>query len=301
MLALRDDGRVSGSISGGCIEDDLIYRNATSRFAFDVPVIETYGVNAEEARRMGLPCGGTIQLVLESHRDGAAVEDMLARVGNRSLFARILDLETGAISFRPAQSQESLSLDARHLVTVHGPRYRLLLIGAGALSSFLASIAVALDYQVIVCDPRDEYVGDWNIAGTSLVRTMPDDTVVAMRPDSRTAVVALTHDPKLDDLALMEALKSEAFYVGAIGSRANNRMRRERLLEFDVTEQEVRRLRGPIGIHIGSKTPHEIALSILAELTAVRNGISLWESWDIATAKGEAETPACSVAALIAA
>jgi xanthine dehydrogenase accessory factor len=102
---------------------------------------------------------------------------------------------------------------------------------------------------------------------------MPDDTVVAMEPDSRCAVVALTHDPKLDDLALMEALKSPAFYVGALGSRANNENRRRRLLGFDLSEAEVARLFGPVGLPIGSKTPPEIAVSILAEMTAVRRGV----------------------------
>ncbi|BDB30274.1 MULTISPECIES: XdhC family protein [Cupriavidus] len=295
MLALRDDGRVSGSVSGGCIEDDLIYQNSKRFLSFDTPEIVTYGVNAEEARRMGLPCGGTIQLVLESHRDLARIGEMLERVERRELFARVLDLRSGAICFRPAQPDDVLSLDAQHLVTVYGPRYRLLLIGAGQLSSFLASMAVALEYQVTVCDPRDEYVGDWDVAGTTLVRTMPDDTVIAMGPDRRTAVIALTHDPKLDDLALMEALQSDAFYVGAIGSRANNRMRRERLLEFGVTEDQARCMHGPIGIHIGSKTPHEIAVSIVAELTAVKNGIVLPDGWNIMARKAGTDTHACAV------
>jgi xanthine dehydrogenase accessory factor len=106
-----------------------------------------------------------------------------------------------------------------------------------------------------------------------LVRTMPDDTVVAMEPDTRCAVVALTHDPKLDDLALMEALKSPAFYVGALGSRANNEKRRKRLAEFDLSAAEIDRLFGPVGLAIGSKSPPEIAVSILAEMTAVRRGV----------------------------
>ena len=109
-----------------------------------------------------------------------------------------------------------------------------------------------------------------------------------MQLDERCAVVALTHDPKLDDLALMEALKSPAFYVGALGSRANNAKRRERLLEFDVTEDEIARLHGPIGLYIGSRTPPEIAISILAEITAVKNGVALPEAARIAVAKERA-------------
>jgi xanthine dehydrogenase accessory factor len=108
-----------------------------------------------------------------------------------------------------------------------------------------------------------------------VVHAMPDDLVLEMKLDSRSAVIALTHDPKLDDLALMEALKTDAFYVGAIGSRVNNARRRERLREFDLSEEQIARLHGPIGIYIGSKTPYEIAVSILAELTAVKNGVAL--------------------------
>jgi len=129
------------------------------------------------------------------------------------------------------------------------------------------------------------------------VRTMPDDTVQAMNLDERCAVVALTHDPKLDDLALMEALKSPAFYIGALGSRANNAKRRERLREFELTDDEIARLHGPIGLYIGSRTPPEIAISILAEVTAVKNGVDPRQVAPVAVAKAEMEaTPLCSSA-----
>jgi xanthine dehydrogenase accessory factor len=131
-------------------------------------------------------------------------------------------------------------------------------------------MAHMLDYHVVVIDPRDEYAAGWDLTGVPLDRGMPDDVVRELNLDGHSAVVALTHDPKLDDLALMEALKSAAFYVGAIGSKKNNDARRERLKEFDVSADEIARLRGPVGLYIGSKTPPEIALAILAEMTAVR-------------------------------
>jgi len=159
------------------------------------------------------------------------------------------------------------------LHTLHGPRWRLYIIGAGPLSRFLAQIAAGMDYRVTVCDPREEYRSGFHIPGVTLVHAMPDDLVIDAKLDARSAVVALTHDPKLDDLALMEALKSEAFYVGAIGSRANNAKRRERLKLFDLTDVELARLHGPIGLYIGSKTPAEIAVSIMAEMTAVKNAV----------------------------
>ena len=275
MLAVRDDGLVVGSVSGGCIEDDLIDR--TRRLGMTQTRCEavTYGVSADEARRFGLPCGGTIQLVLEPLTRDSGIRALLREIEAGHLVGRRLDLLTGEATLHPAQAVDGLAFDGTTLTTIHGPRYRMLVIGASQLSKYLAQIAVGLDYQVTICDPREEYTETWDIPGVTLVRTMPDDTVKAMHLDERCAVVALTHDPKLDDLALMEALKSPAFYVGALGSRANNAKRRERLREFDVTADEIARLHGPIGLYIGSRTPPEIAVSILAEITAVKNGVAL--------------------------
>jgi xanthine dehydrogenase accessory factor len=167
-----------------------------------------------------------------------------------------------------------LEFDGRVLSAVHGPRWRLVLIGAGQLTRYLAEMARMLDYHVVVIDPREEYANSWDLASVAIDRGMPDDIVRELQLDGHSALVALTHDPKLDDLALMEALKSAAFYVGAIGSKKNNDARRERLKEFDVSADEIARLRGPVGLYIGSKTPPEIAVAILAEMTAVRHGVS---------------------------
>src|SRR5450755_474122 len=275
MLAVRGDGIVVGSVSGGCIEDDIVERSRREGAYITRPQAVTYGVSAEDARKFGLPCGGTIQLVLEPLTPDSRIGDLLDSIEQGKLVARKLDLDTAVVSLGTANATDALAFDGHTLTTVHGPRYRMLVIGAGQLSKYLAQIAIGLDYQVTVCDPREEYTDTWDIPGVVLVKTMPDDTVIAMRLDERCAVVALTHDPKLDDLALMEALKSPAFYVGALGSRANNAKRRERLLEFDVSPEEIARLHGPIGLYIGSRTPPEIAVSILAEITAVKNGVSL--------------------------
>jgi xanthine dehydrogenase accessory factor len=287
MLALREDGWVTGSVSGGCIEDDLIHRARSRSLSASSPEVVTYGVSAEEARRFGLPCGGTLQLVMEPLADagGSGLRELLAAVEARRLVARVLDLGSGCSVVRPARPDEALGFDGRQLVTVHGPRWRLLIIGAGQLSRFLAQIAVGLDYQVTVCDPREEYALEGDLPGITRVRTMPDDTVIDLQPDARTAIVALTHDPKLDDLALMEALRSPAFYVGAIGSRVNNARRKERLLDFDLDAAQLARLHGPIGLHIGSRTPPEIAVSILAELTAAKNGVTLPDAVRVEVAK----------------
>jgi xanthine dehydrogenase accessory factor len=297
MLAVRDDGHVAGSVSGGCIEDDLIERVRREGLTATKCEVVTYGVSADEARRFGLPCGGTIQLVLEPLTRESGILALLREIEAGHLVTRRLDLRTGFATLHPARATDGLAFDGKVLATIHGPRYRMLVIGASQLSKYLAEIAVGLDYQVTVCDPREEYTETWDIPGVTLVRTMPDDTVRAMRLDERCAVVALTHDPKLDDMALMEALKSPAFYVGALGSRANNAKRRERLREVDVTDAEIARLHGPIGLYIGSRTPPEIAISILAEVTAVKNGVALPETARVAGAKAAiAATPACEAA-----
>ncbi len=273
MLAVRDDGHVVGSVSGGCIEDDIIDRVRREGMTATKCEAVTYGVSADEARRFGLPCGGTIRLVLEPLTRESGMLALLREIEAGHLVARRLELSSGFATLHPARATDGLAFDGKVLTTIHGPRYRMLVIGASQLSKYLAQIAVGLDYQVTICDPREEYTETWDIPGVTLVRTMPDDTVMALKLDERCAVVALTHDPKLDDLALMEALKSPAFYVGALGSRANNEKRRERLKEFDVTDEQIARLHGPIGLYIGSKTPAEIAISILAQLTAVKNGV----------------------------
>jgi xanthine dehydrogenase accessory factor len=285
MLAICDDGRVVGSVSGGCIEDDLIEQVRREGITRATPEIVTYGITADQAHRFGLPCGGTIELAIEPLSEKSGIAELLRRLASRELTARRLDLRSGDVVLGPATGGMTLQVSETALTTIHGPRWRLLIIGAGQLSRFLAQIAVGMDYHVTVCDPREEYRADWSVEGAEVVHAMPDDLIIDMKLDGRSAVVALTHDPKLDDMALIEALKSGAFYVGAIGSRANNAKRRERLKLFDVSDAQLAKLHGPIGLYIGSKTPAEIAISILAELTAAKNGVTVSEDLTVGHAK----------------
>ncbi len=275
------DGQVSvaGSVSGGCIEDDLVakvHRADAGALAGGRPERVTYGISAEEANRFGLPCGGTIELVMERIGPRARVEELADALAGGRRIRRTLDLATGDVTLEAAtefdRRGDTVAVDDRALTTVHGPSWRLLIVGAGQMTMYLAQMAQALDYRVIVCDPREEYTAQWQVPGSELVTTMPDDAVIDLKPDAHTAIVALTHDPKLDDLALMEALKGDAFYVGAIGSKVNQEKRRARLLEFDVTQEQVDKLHGPVGLKNGARTPPEIAVAILAEMTAVRYG-----------------------------
>jgi len=294
MVAVRDDGQIVGSASGGCVEDDLVEKTR-KLLEKDTPQVLTYGVTNEEATRWGLPCGGTLQLVIEPLAEHSGIAELLKRIEARELVRRRLDMESGRATLESGRWQDVLEFDGRTLSSVHGPRWRLVLIGAGQLTRYLAEMANMLDYHVTVVDPREEYANGWDLAAVPLDRGMPDDVVREMNLDGHSAVVALTHDPKLDDLALMEALKSAAFYVGAIGSKKNNDARRERLKEFDVSAGEIARLRGPVGLYIGSKTPPEIAVAILAEMTAVRHGVSE-PSWAAKTER-RFDPSACEVKA----
>jgi xanthine dehydrogenase accessory factor len=274
LLAMCDDGQVAGSVSGGCVEDDLIERvRHGERVA--KPSLVTYGVTKEEAARFGLPCGGNLRLVQEPLVNTAWIDEVLSRTTRHELVAHRLDLTTGAISVEPAARGEAFVFDGRQLRALFGPRWRLLVIGAGQLSRAVAQMALALDFEVICCDPREEYHLSWDIPNTTFSKAMPDDLVQQLQLDPHSAVIAVTHDPKLDDMVLLEALKSPAFYVGALGSRGNTTKRKERLGLFDLSPAEIGRLHGPIGLDLGSKTPAEIAVSIVAEIIAVKNGIVL--------------------------
>ena len=317
IMALCEDGAVVGSVSGGCIEDDLIDRHTrayvqmaqaspTASVASIAPggALETsehtipngpptfvkYGVTADEAHRFGLPCGGTLELLLEYDPDPVGLAQLLALLQSGCLVKRTVQLSDGAATLSPILAPQALTVDDRQLTNTFGPEYRMLIIGAGQLTEYLATMALFSGFAVTVCDPRDEYRASWRVEGATVVSEMPDDVVQAFKPDRRTCVVALTHDPKLDDLALLEALQTDAFYVGGIGSRRNNEARRARMIEhFDQTPESLARLRGPIGLYIGSKTPPEIAVSVMAEILAVKNGVVLPRDMAVAQAKNERE------------
>ena len=273
QLAVRGDGVVSGSVSGGCVEDDLIARiragERTRR-----PAMVAYGVSKEEAARFGLPCGGTLRLVQEPLDDTGWLEELLARTAAHELVSRTLTLATGEVELAHATRDQHMRFDGLKLTTLFGPKWRLLLIGAGQLSQAVARIAAMLDFEVLVCDPREAYSATLAGVAAAQVPGMPDDVVREMRPDAHTAIVALTHDRKLDDMALIEALRSDAFYVGALGSARNQVARKQRLAEhFGLGDAELARLHGPVGLRLGAKTPAEIAVSICAQIVECKNRI----------------------------
>ncbi|WP_417034921.1 XdhC family protein [Comamonas kerstersii] len=285
LLAIQPGKQLVGSVSGGCIEDDLLERCVDSASA---PVTQRirYGGNAQEARRFGLPCHGCIELLLERNTCAEQLAQLRTWIEAGVLVRRTLNLSTGAVQLEPVAQGEALQCDHERLSMVWGPRWRMLLIGAGVLAQYVTAIARSTGFSVTICDPREAYTAQWHSSEVPLLTEMPDDAVLTFRPDVHSCILTLSHDPKLDDLALLEALNSPAFFVGAIGSRQNNAARRQRLVEhFGITAQAIQRLHGPLGLFIDSKTPAEIAVSIMAEVITVKNGVTFASSMTVGEGK----------------
>jgi len=273
LMACASGGPQSGSLSGGCVEEDLIERLRSARAATTGPEVCSYGLSAEENERLGLPCGGRLSVLVEPMREdshGAHIDALLGALAARRCVMREVRLTDGMCRAADTGGVAPLAMTDGMLRHTLGPRFRLLLIGAGQLAQSLSLLASMLDYRVVVCDPRRQAIDAWRGPEVELVCAMPDDFLRAAAVDSYTAVITLTHDPRIDDMALMEALGLDAFYVGALGSPRTSAKRRERLRQLDLADEQIARLRAPVGLPIGSKQPLEIAIAILAELIELR-------------------------------
>jgi len=269
LLACNSRGEQCGSLSGGCIEEDLLQRVGAGDMP-DVPVqLLEYGVTASENERLGLPCGGKLQIMLQqlSREDSDWLNQVLAALEQRRCIRREVSLSEGATRIAAAEGFRALELTDTSVVQSFGPRQRMLLIGAGQLSQSLAELALAMDYEVLVNDPRPGPREQWAGPSVPLLAGMPDDCVRQHISDRHSIVITLTHDPRIDDMALMEALGSPAWYVGALGSLRTTHKRLERLRQLGFTQQQLDNLHAPVGLDIGSKTPLEIAVAIMAQLT----------------------------------
>jgi len=276
LLACDPDGHIVGSLSGGCVEDDLLEKLTRGELASTQAQFFTYGVTDEESEKFGLPCGGSLRIVIEpllpDADTRAHIDHLCLALEERRHVRRTVDLKKqlkvtlDVDGYAPLEWDES----TRRLSHTYGPRQHLFIIGAGMVSQYLAAMAQHLDYAITVCDPRQQMLDDFPVTGVNRVCDMPDDAIRRLAGDSGSAIVALTHDPRIDDMGLMEALKTEAFYVGALGSSRTSASRRERLKALDLSQAELDRLHAPVGLPIGSKTPPEIAIAILAEITAVK-------------------------------
>lgn len=276
LLACDPDGHLVGSLSGGCVEDDLLEKLTRGELARDSAQFFTYGVSDEESEKFGLPCGGSLRIVIEPLPANAEtrghIDHLVTALQERRHVQRTVDLNTQVKVCVDVDGYAPLDWDegTQRLTHTYGPQQQLFIIGAGMVSQYLASMAKFLDYAITVCDPRQQMLDDFPVEGINRVCDMPDDAIRELASDASSAIVALTHDPRIDDMGLMEALQTEAFYVGALGSSRTSAKRRERLQALELTDEELDRLHAPVGLPIGSKTPPEIAVAILAEITAVK-------------------------------
>ncbi|RDH85709.1 MAG: hypothetical protein DIZ80_01930 [endosymbiont of Galathealinum brachiosum] len=275
LMIIRSDGLHAGSVSGGCIEEDLLSRvkqnQLTNNEKNNHPTTLAYGSNNQLAERSGLPCGGRIELLVEQLENRLQLETIINKINKGQLVCRRVCLNTGEVSLHPASATDEFSYHDNTIKKVFGPAWTILLIGAGHLSQYVAQIGLMLNYHIIVCDPREEYQIAWPLKEIELIKIMPDDAVKEISNHQRSIVLTLTHDPKLDDMALLEALTLNCFYVGSLGSKRNNDNRRKRLAELELSPLQIKQLHAPVGLPIGSHTPAEIAVSIMADITANRN------------------------------
>ncbi|MEQ8861062.1 MAG: XdhC family protein [Pseudomonadales bacterium] len=290
LFACNGSGRIVGSLSGGCVEDDLLEKLTTGELARERPQFFQYGISAEEVEKFGLPCGGSLHIAIEPLSADASTREhfdtLRTRLSQRVWTQRIVNLGDGTRALADTDAFQPLHWNPASQTLAHtiGPRHQLFIIGAGMVSKYLAELALKLDYQVTVCDPRQHLIDEFGVAGVTLIADMPDDAVRAHASDPSSAIVALTHDPRIDDMGLMEALATPAFYVGAMGSTRTSASRRARLRELDVDDAALDRLHAPIGLPIGSKTPPEIAIAIIAEIIAVRSAAAVRSREQLATA-----------------
>jgi xanthine dehydrogenase accessory factor len=271
LMAIHADGRFVGSVSGGCVEDDLVQRTLRGEFEQQPPRLVKYGVNTATAGRIGLPCGGRLQLVVEYLDAAPPLRRVLDSVEARQRISRRVCLNTGESSLHAAAASDVFEFDDNNLVKVFGPGWRLLIIGAGELARRVAQLALTLDYAVTICDSRPEYASGWEVEGTEFTTLPPSDFIAGFAPDPHSAVLALAHAPVLEDKALAAALMTDAFYIGALGSRKNQRARIGRLQRLGLNDSQLAQLHGPVGLDIGSHTPAEIAIAITAALIQARN------------------------------
>ncbi|AHD09081.1 XdhC family protein [Phaeobacter gallaeciensis] len=281
QLAVASDGRIEGSVSGGCVEGAVILAAQEAIASGRHQVLE-FGVSDEDAFAVGLACGGTIRILVEPI-GGTLAEDTLAALvaarAERRAVSYVVDLDSGAGHLdvdghtdRKRLDKSGVEADGKTFVAVHNPPLRLIVVGAVHIAQALVPMARIAGYDPVIIDPRAAFASAERFPGETLVEDWPDEAIAALGLDGRTAVVLLTHDPKIDDPALEAALRSECFYIGALGSTRTHAKRITRMQEAGFTEDTLQRIHGPIGLDIGAAGPAEIAVSIIAEMTAVLRG-----------------------------
>jgi xanthine dehydrogenase accessory factor len=279
LLAVNGGGQWIGSLSGGCVEEDFLGRVAEGAFAQAVCVVR-YGEGDDPRSRISLPCGGILDVLVETLEPTCEVQAHLrelesALLGQRRLI-REIDLASGARDvFVDREQGARIEREVDRVRVRIGAAQRLLLAGYSSVAQACAEFAVGLGFEVILCDPRDEVLEGVVLNNVEIRRQLPSVFIADGGCHSDTAVVALTHDPRIDDLAMMEAVRTDAFYIGVMGSVQTSQKRFERLRRIGgLGEAELARIHAPIGLNLGSKTPAEIALAVLADILRIRSGIA---------------------------
>ena len=281
QLAIAGDGRIEGSVSGGCVEGAVLVEALEALEEGRHRLLE-YGVSDDDAFAVGLACGGTIRVLVEPVGTALPV-DMLERLvaarDARRAVAYEVDLDNGARRLvedghaqRFRMDRSGVEEDGRTFVAIHNPPLRLIIVGAVHIAQALVPMARIAGYDPVIIDPREAFASDARFPGERLLHDWPDEAVAALGLDARTALVLLTHDPKLDDPALMAGLAADCFYIGALGSTRTHARRVDRLVAAGFTEAQIGRIHAPVGLDIGAAGPAEIAVSVLAEMTAVLRG-----------------------------
>lgn len=285
QLVISGDGAMMGSVSGGCVEAAVVHE-ALAGLQSGMPKVLTFGVADEEAFAVGLACGGTIRVLVEPVGDapGAIPASLLAGLTDararrqpvallthpethtRRLTAGPDDPKADAIASRMRSDRSGLEEDG-WFIGIHNPPLRMVIVGAVHIAQALVPMARACGYDPILIDPRGAFGSAARFPGDNIIEDWPDEALAALKPDTRTAIVTLTHDPKLDDPALIAGLASQAFYIGSLGSSRTHAKRLERLQMADITPEQIARIHAPVGLNIGAKSPAEIAISIMAQVT----------------------------------
>ncbi|MDE4143139.1 XdhC family protein [Phaeobacter gallaeciensis] len=283
QLVVGGDGRIEGSVSGGCVESAVVFEALEAIEDGKHRLLE-FGVSDDDAFAVGLACGGTIKVLVEPVGGALPVdllEELVAARKERIALAYEVDLDSGArrlvrdgYAERLRMDRSGFEEDGKTFVAVHNPPLRLIVVGAVHIAQALVPMARIAGYDPVIIDPREAFAAAARFPGETLMDDWPDEAVEKLGLDARTALVLLTHDPKLDDPALEAALGADCFYIGALGSTRTHAKRVDRMVAAGFTAEQIGRIHGPIGLDIGAAGPSEIAVSILAEMTAVLRGKS---------------------------
>jgi len=271
LMMYHPDKGIVGSLSGGCIEQELTEQLSNSEP--NCPIVIRYGGDAEEQQRLQLPCGGHLDVLLEKvdKNQQAHFQQLFSALKQRHHIGRQVNLANGELSIIDDNNlPKDIQRDGDIVQHALRPHDKLLMVGAGEVARCVAEIAKNLEFEITLCDFRDEFLQGWQVDGVTVIKGMPDDLIAESFHDKHCAIIALAHDPRIDDMAMLEALNSDAFYIGAMGSLRTSTKRRSRLLELGISQASLDKLHAPIGLDIGSKTPYEIAISIMAHIVQNR-------------------------------